>query len=89
MYCIESSEPGKSDLQHIVKEIHRRIPYMKICPGLLLYIIPFIEIFRQEHGVIQINIWHDFIICIGNIRLKSHHIYRPAVSEKGFGSYRF
>ena len=68
MYCIKSGKPGKSQFQHIIEEIHGRIPYMKICPGMLLYIITFIEIFRQQHGIVQIYVGHDLII---NIREKN------------------
>ena len=55
---------------------------------MLLYIIPFIEIFCQEHGIVQVNIGHDLIINIRHIRLKSQHIYWLAVFEKIFRSGR-
>ena len=82
MYCIKSGKPGKSQFQHIIEEIHGRIPYMKICPGMLLYIITFIEIFRQQHGIVQIYVGHDLIINIRHIRLKRQHIYWSAIAEK-------
>ena len=57
---------------------------MKICARLFLHIFPFIEIFGENHRIVQIDIRHNLVICICNIWLKRKHVNRSFVSKKIF-----
>ena len=60
---------------------------MKICSRLFLHIFPFIEIFGENHRIVQIDIRHNLIICICNIWLKRKHIDRLSMLKKIFWLY--
>ena len=79
---VKAGEARECHFQQIIAKIQKRIAGVEISARLFFYIGSLVEVFCEQHGVIQINIGHHVILAVCYHRLQRKHISRLPVHKK-------